>query len=245
MQEQLNSEDKHKLQMFINQANRLSFCKFFKDGKPKMALALGDDRTKAIVPERQDFIEMLIILRPFIMSDDDIYFNKIVSKVRSCVKNETSNLKGLNSVHDRFKFYTGEYDDRKNKYKKKYSDYISALPDITCDLGERTIFNILKLVMYGYYFHSDLKKQGEIVEFVKEQKQRWLGSLREDDLAEESLLANRERIREAFKFRFYGLTVDIAICVFELKDLIEELFGLPLDEELHQESRILYEFLDI
>jgi hypothetical protein len=99
--------------------------------------------------------------------------------------------------------------------------------------------------MNGYYFHSDLQKQREIINFVKEQKESWLDSLREDDLAEESLIVNRQRIREAFKFRFYGLIIDLASCVLELKDLIKEQFGLPLDEELYQESQILYDFLDI
>lgn len=243
MPKQINSEDKKQLQRFINQVERLSLCNFFKNGKPKMALALGDELTKAIVPERQDFIEMLTILRPFIMDDEHIYFNRIAGKVRNYLKGDTSILKRLDAVHERFNLYK----DGKNseKYKKKYSDYISPFPDLTCDLGERTIFNILNLVMNGYYFHSDLQKQREIINFVKEQKESWLGSLREDDLAEESLIVNRQRVREAFKFRFYGLIIALASCVLELKDLIEEKFGLPIDEELYQESQILYDFLDI
>jgi len=242
MHEHLNSEDRKKFQMFIDQADRLSSCKFFKDGKPKMAFCLGEQLTRAIVPERQDFIEMLTILRPFIMDDDDIFFNRIVRKIRTYIE-DASILDRLTSVHERFKFYK---DDKNSaKYQKKYSSYISPFDEITCDLGNRTIFNILNLVMNGYYFHSDLGKRKEIINFVKEQENRWLGSLKEDDLAEESLNVIRERIREAFKFRFYRLMSDIANCVFELKDLIKELFCFPLDEELHQESQILYDFLDI
>lgn len=207
-----------------------------------MALCLGDQLTRAIVPERQNFIEMLTILRPFIMDDEDIFFNRTVSKIRTYIE-EASILDRLTSVHERFKFYK---DDKNSvKYQKKYSSYIFPFDEIRCNLGNRTIFNILNLVMNGYYFHSDLGKRKEIINFVKEQKKTWIGSLKEDDLAEESLKANREMIREAFKYRFYGLIIDIANCVFELKDLIKELFGFPLDEELHQESQILYDFLDI
>jgi hypothetical protein len=100
-------------------------------------------------------------------------------------------------------------------------------------------------VINGYYFHSDVEKQKELVEFVKEQKKQWLGSLEIGDLAEESLIVIRGRVRESFKYRLYGLIVDIADCVFNLKKLIEELFGSILDEELHQESKMLYDFLDI
>jgi hypothetical protein len=99
--------------------------------------------------------------------------------------------------------------------------------------------------MNGYYFHSDPEKQKELIDFVKEQKKRWLGSFRDEDLAEKSLIVNCERIRKAFKFRFYGLIIDLANCVFELKDLIEDLFGLPVDKKLYQESQMLYDFLNI
>lgn len=247
MQENLKSEDRKNLQMFINQADRLSFCNFFKNGKPKMALTLGDESTMAIVPERQDFIEMLTILRPIIMDKDVIYFNKIVKKLRNCIDDDSNSvLDRLNAISAKFKVYK---DDKNTaKYQKTYSNYISRYPDITCDLGERTIFNILDLVMNGYYFHSDPEKQKELISFVKEQKKRWLDPLREvreDDLAEKILIVNRERIREAFKFRFYGLIIGLASCVFELKDLIEEVFGLAIDEDLYQESHILYDFLDI
>jgi len=244
MQEQLTLEEKKNLQRFINQADRLSFCNFFKNGKPPMALLLGDESTRAIVPERQDFIEMLTILRPTIMDNDVIYLNKIVKKVRSQIDDDSKLiLDRLNAISDKFNFYTC----RKNtaKYHEKYSNYISRYPDITCDIGEQTIFNILDLVMNGYYFHSDPEKQKELINFVKEHKKRWLGSLREEDLAEKSLIVNRERIRETFKFRFYALIRGLANCMFELKDLIEELFDLPLDEELYQESQILYDLLDI
>lgn len=246
MQKQLALEDKSNLQMFTNQADRLSFCNFFKNGKHKMALALGDESTKAIVPERQDFIEMLTILRPIIMDNDVIYFNKIVNKVRDYIDDDSKSiLDRLNTVSDKFKFYIYKDGQNTTKYQEKYSSYISDFPDITCDFGELTVFNILDLVMNGYYFHSDPKKQKELIKFVKKQKKRWVDPLKEEDLAEKSLIVNRERIREAFKFMFYGLIIDLASCVFELKDLIEELFGLPLDEELYQESQILYDFLDI
>lgn len=208
-----------------------------------MALALGDELTKAIVPERQDFIEMLTILRPFIMDQEDVFFNRIAGKIRICIEDDTSIMSRLKEVQTKFNFH--KYNENYEKYKKKYVDYISPFPDLTCDLGERTIFNILNLVMNGYYFHLELQKQREIINFVKEQKERWLGSLREDDLAEESLIVNRQRIREAFKFRFYGLIIELASCVLELKDLIEDKFGLPIDEELYQESQILSEFFDI
>ncbi|MCP6758947.1 MAG: hypothetical protein NHB32_09315 [Fischerella sp. CENA71] len=48
MQEKLSLEEKKKLQRFINQAERLSLCNFFENGKPKMLLTLGDKSTKAI-----------------------------------------------------------------------------------------------------------------------------------------------------------------------------------------------------
>ncbi|MBD1869293.1 hypothetical protein H6F95_18705 [Cyanobacteria bacterium FACHB-471] len=245
MQEQLNLEDKRKLQMFVNQADRLSFCKFFETNKSGMALALGDELTEAIVPERQEFIEMLTILRPFLMQDEEINIGKIVSRVRQCARQDEQVLNRLNSINDKFKFYKGDYDNKAIKYRNKYFHYISPYPDVTCDLGQRTVFNILNSIMNGYYFHSDLEKQTEIASFVKEQANRWLGSQSEDDLTEKDLTVTRERVREAFKFRFYGLTTDIAGCVLELKNLIEELFTLPLDEELHQKSQILYEFLSL
>ena len=243
MQEQLDLEDKKKLQRFVNRANRLSLCKFFRHGEPRMVLALGNESTKAIVPEREEFIEMLTILRPFIMKDDDIFFNETVKKVRTRAGQDESSLDRLNSVCDKFNFYR---DDKKtNKYRKKYSDYVSPFSALTRDFGERTIFDILDLVMNGYYFHSDLGKQRKLIDFVKEQTNRWQGSLSEDDLAKKALIINRERVREAFKYEFYELVIKMANCVLELKDLTKELFDLPLDEELYQESQVLYEFLDI
>jgi len=136
MREKLNLEDRKDIQMFINQANMLSSCNFLKEGKPKMALAFGDQLTRAIVPERQDFIEMLTILRPFIMNDGRIFFNKIVIKLRHCVDGYEQIQTSLNSIHDQFKFYKGEYDGNSKKYKKKYSKYISQFSDITCDIGD-------------------------------------------------------------------------------------------------------------
>ncbi|MBD2099594.1 hypothetical protein [Leptolyngbya sp. FACHB-261] len=245
IQEQLNPEDKKKIQMFINQANRLALCKFLKNGQPRMALALGDESTKAIVPERQEFIEMLTILRPFIMDKDDVFFSKIVDKVRRRASQDESSLNCLNSVHEKFKFYKGGYDENPNKYQKKHSNYISPFSDMTFDLGEQTIFNILNLVMNGYYFHSDLEKQRKIIDLIKEQKNKWIGSLSEDDLVEGGFSVNRERMREASKFRFYRLITDVVSCVLELRSLIEKLFDLPLDKELQQEAQILYDFLDI
>jgi hypothetical protein len=243
MYEQLNLEDKQKFQMFINQATRLSSCKFFKNGNPKRALGFDDGETKAIVPERQEFIEAITILRPFIMDNDDVFFNKIVHRIRKYVDGSESSSERLNVISNEFKFYReAQYSD---KYQRNYSRYISNYSDTTCDFGEQTIFKILDLVINGYYFHSDVEKQKELVEFVKEQKKQWLGSLEIGDLAEESLIVIRGRVRESFKYRLYGLIVDIADCVFNLKKLIEELFGSILDEELHQESKMLYDFLDI
>ncbi len=243
MQEKLSLEDKKKLQTFANQAQRLSLCKFFENGKRKRLLMLGDQSTKAIVAERQVLIEMLTILRPFIMHKEYISFNTIVSIVRKCIADDTLIIDRLKSVQDEFNFY--KENKNSNGYQKKYSNYISQSPDITCDFGNKTIFEIIDLVINGYYFHSDLGKQKEIINFVKEQQQRWLYPLKEDDLSEKDLILNNETIREAFKFRFEKLVEDIANCIFALKDLIEEVFGLPLDKELEQQWRMLYDFFDI
>ncbi|MCP6758946.1 MAG: hypothetical protein NHB32_09310 [Fischerella sp. CENA71] len=186
---------------------------------------------------------MLTILRPFIMKGDISFdtINKKLGEVITFTGEDTSRLK---SIYDEFKFYTGKYANS-TKYKNLYNNYISQHSDGICNLGNKTIFELIDLVINGYYFHSDLEKQKEIIDFVKEHKNKWLGLLREDELSEEDVIVIRERIRETFKFRFYELIIGITNCVFELKYLIEELFGLPLDEELHQESRILYDFLDI
>ncbi|NJR40288.1 MAG: hypothetical protein HC781_17505 [Leptolyngbyaceae cyanobacterium CSU_1_4] len=170
MQEQLDLEDKKKLQRYVNRANRLSLCKFFKNGKPKMVLGLGNESTKAIVPEREEFIEMLTILRPFIMDKEDIFLNKIVGKVRRLARQDEPILNRLDSIHNEFKFYKENCDKSPDKYREKYFDYVSPFSALTCDFGERTIFHVLDLVMNGYYFHSDLEKQRKLIDFVKEQK---------------------------------------------------------------------------
>lgn len=219
-----------------------------------MPLAIGDEFIEVIAPERQEFIEMLTILRPFTMDGDDVFLSKIVRIVRGQIEKDESSPNRLNSVHDKFKLYTtSKYDKSSTKYQKKYSKHvikkgtlnISNFYDVIWDLGEQTVFRIYDLVINGYYFHSDLAKQREIVDSIKEQARSWLGSSSEDDLVEEFLTANREMIRGSFKFRFYELIIDIANCVLELKDLIEELFVFPLNEKLHQESQILHDFLDL
>jgi hypothetical protein len=240
----LTSEDRCWLQMFVDQSNRLSRCKFFEKGKPRLALGLGDNQAKAFVPERHEFIEMLVILRPFIMEEDSISFNKIVGIVRKCANNSTPmpNLETLNSVHQRFNVYKER--NKTSKYQKNYSTHISSNPDITFDLEERTIFNLIDLIINGYYFHSDLEKQREIIVLLREQQGRWT-SLLEEDLTDNTLFIIRERVREAFKYRFYSIAIGIADCVFELSAFVKDLFGYPLDEKLCRESQLLYDFLDI
>lgn len=245
MQEQLDSEAKRKLQAFVSQADRLSSCKFFKNGKPDLTLALGDEFTKALVPEREEFIAMLTTLRPFTNNGDSLFLNKVVGAVRRLAELDASSLNRLNSVSDKFKFYKGDYDQKSSKYQQKYSKYVYPFSDMTCDFGERTISHILNLIVNGYYFHFDIEKQREFVDFLKEQQKKWIDPYSETDLASEQLTVVRQRVRETFKFRFYELIIALASCVLELKNLIQEFFDFPLDEELRSELQISQEFLDI
>jgi hypothetical protein len=243
MQQKLSLSDEERIQSFINQAGRLSSCEFFKNGEPKLLLGFGSSVTKAIVPEQQEFKEMLMILRPFLMDKEEIFFNRIVPVVKQQVLSDTARLKELGLIHDKFKFYTGAYDSQISKYQKKYKMYVSPYPDITCNFGEKTIHNMLNLVINGYYFHSDSEKQDELVKVVREQQQRWLGSLKQEDVEEEILRITRETVRETFKFRLYRLVIEVASCIFELKKIVEGNFNLPLHEETQQKSQVLYDFL--
>jgi hypothetical protein len=244
MQQKISLSDEERIQAFINQASRLSSCKFFRNGKPKLLLGFGSSVTKAIVPEQQEFKEMLMVLRPFLMDKEEIFFHKIEPIVKKQILNDTTSLKELGLIYNKFIFYTGAYDNEIPKYQKKYKMYVSPYPDITCDFGKKTIHNMLDLVINGYYFHFDPKKQEELVNFfVTEQQQRWLGSLKQEEIEGEILRMTRETVREAFKFRLYKLVIEIASCIFELKKIVEDNFNLPLHEEAQQKSQILHDFL--
>lgn len=107
---------------------------------------------KTTFPDEDDFRSFLLIIRPFTLNDDPIYYRKILSIIRGRILEEKC-FRCLNECLRRFN------EGIKHSGMNLQIDSISKIGEsINIDSTKYQIEDIFKLLINGYYFHEDISK---------------------------------------------------------------------------------------
>jgi len=152
------------LKAFHNRVAQMKESRIIKENSLGYHISLNFNCTKGFnlertFPDEDDFRSFLLIIRPFTLNNDPIFYHRILSIIRKKILEEKC-LICLNECEGRFKEHI------RNRGMVLRINNISKIGENTkIDKNEYQMENIFKLLLNGYYAHMDILKIKELESF--------------------------------------------------------------------------------
>jgi len=145
------------LRLFHNRVNQMKESRIIKENSLRYHISFKINQTKGFnlertFPDEDDLRSFLLIIRPFTLNNEPIYYHKILSILRNRILEE----KCRRCLHECLRNFNehirhGGMDLRINSVSK-------IGENIKIDTNEYQKVNIFNLLLNGYYAHQDISK---------------------------------------------------------------------------------------